>query len=331
MKNKYTHLTIYERDRIEALQRSGHTPQEIAMNLKRNKSTVSREMKRNNRYEYSKKGRWKRTDNYEAEKAQKKYQTRRCYSKYECKKIEKSLKIKRYIIKKLKKDWTPDQIAGRMKIEKEEYVSSKTIYNWLYSSFGQRYCRYLPSKKYKPKKRRPKAKRALIPNRIGIEARSNTINDREEYGHFEGDTIVSGKNTRSKTALVVVQERKSRYCQVKRIENMKPKSFQKITNRVLRGFNAPQSLTLDNGIENRDHEKIPVETYFCNPYSSWEKGGVENMNKMIRRFVPKKSDISDYSAKKIKKITDILNNKPRKILGYKTPYEVALENNLLKV
>ena len=217
-----------------------------------------------------------------------------------------------------------------MKLELDKYVSSKTIYNWLYSSFGQQYCKYLPSNRYKPKRRRKKTERTLIPNRTGIEERSKFIDERKEYGHFEGDTIVSGKNTKSKFALVVIQERKSRFCQIKVIENLKPRSFEKATNRILKIFSNPQSLTLDNGIENTTHERIMAETYFCNPYSSWEKGSVENLNKMIRRFVLKRSNIADYSKKKIRNITNILNNKPRKILDYKTPREVALENNLLK-
>jgi IS30 family transposase len=330
MKKKYKHLTIHERDRIEAMKRSGYTPQEIADNLERDKTTICREMNRNGIYTYNKKGRWKQSGKYKAQKAQIKYQVRRCSSKYQCKKIEKDLDIKKYIIEKLKKKWSPDQIAGRMKLEKRNYVSSKTIYNWLYSSFGQRYCRYLPSKRYQPRKRRKVAEKTMIPNRIGIEERSDSINERNGYGHFEGDTIVSGKSTKSKTSLVVIQERKSRFCMMKRIENLKPDSFKRAANRVLNEFVNPLSLTLDNGMENRNHENIPVETYFCNPYSSWEKGGVENMNKMIRRFVPKKCNIADFSARRIKKIEDVLNNKPRKILGYKTPFEVAREFNLLK-
>jgi len=88
-------------------------------------------------------------------------------------------------------------------------------------------------------------------------------------------------------------------------------------------------LTLDNGIENRFYEKLRISTFFCDPYSSWQKGGVENINGMIRRFIPKGSDISKYSDEFIRKVENILNNKPRKSLGYKTPKEVMLENGLL--
>jgi IS30 family transposase len=89
------------------------------------------------------------------------------------------------------------------------------------------------------------------------------------------------------------------------------------------------SLTLDNGIENRQHEEIGIPIYFCDPYSSWQKGGVENANKMIRRFIPKGSDISNYSDKEIAEIVRILNNKPRESLDYKTPYEVMIKHGLL--
>ena len=92
-----------------------------------------------------------------------------------------------------------------------------------------------------------------------------------------------------------------------------------------------ESLTLDNGIENRDHEKIGTTTYFCDPYSSWQKGGVENSNKLIRRYIPKGANIDGYSDKYIQKIINIINNKPRKILNYKTPREIMIENNQLKI
>ena len=89
------------------------------------------------------------------------------------------------------------------------------------------------------------------------------------------------------------------------------------------------SLTYDNGIENRLHDLLNVATYFCDPYSSWQKGGVENVNGMIRKYIPKGSDISNYTDEYIAKVETILNNKPRKSLGYKTPKEVMIENNLL--
>ena len=89
------------------------------------------------------------------------------------------------------------------------------------------------------------------------------------------------------------------------------------------------SLTQDNGIENTRHEELGVPVYFCDPYSSWQKGGVENANKMIRRFIPKGADIAAYSQEYVSMAVDILNNKPRKSLGYKTPLEVMQKNNLL--
>ncbi|PIT87194.1 MAG: hypothetical protein COU31_04180 [Candidatus Magasanikbacteria bacterium CG10_big_fil_rev_8_21_14_0_10_40_10] len=88
-------------------------------------------------------------------------------------------------------------------------------------------------------------------------------------------------------------------------------------------------MALDNGIENREHEKFGIKTFFCNPYSSWQKPGVENANKMIRKYIPKGSDISCYSHQYVTMVVQRINNKPRKSLGYKTPLEVMLENNLL--
>ena len=92
---------------------------------------------------------------------------------------------------------------------------------------------------------------------------------------------------------------------------------------------AIDSLTLDNGVENQYHEELGIPTYFCEPYSSWQKGGIENANGMIRRFIPKGMDLSKVSKKYLEIVLEIINNKPRKSLGYKTPNEVAIENNLL--
>jgi len=326
---KYGHLTQFERDRIEALINSGHKQKEIAKILNRDKGTVSREIKRNRRRIRKKGG----TVNgkYEASVASHKAYLKRKYSKYQGKKINENNELREYIINGLKKHWNPDEISGRMKKEKKPfYVSKTTIYEWLYSVWGQHYCKYLCCKRYKPRKRRcKKAKRSLIPNRIGIEKRSNKANERKEYGHYEGDCIVSGKKTASKKSLAVIYERKSRYVGIKKIGSLKPKLFNKAIFEMTDELTSIKSLTLDNGIENRHWEEFGINTYFCEPYSSWQKGGIENINGMIRRFVPKGVDISKCSNKYVKMVAEILNSKPRKILGYKTPREVMIENNLL--
>lgn len=329
MGKTYKHLNQEKRDRIQALKLAGHRQKDIAKILKINESTVSREIKRNSVKD-------RKTGNvlYKSSSAQIKSIKRRKNAKFQGKKIGKDDQIRGYVIYHLKKHWSPDDIAGRSRKDKRKLdfsISKNSIYRWLYSPCGQRYCKYLCTNRYSKKRRRKKkAEKALIPNRIGIELRFASANNRSRYGHFEGDTIVSGRKTGSKYALSVLCERKSRYVDVKKIKNLKPKTnnaaIQKMTNRIKK----VKSITFDNGIENTKHEELEEPTFFCSPYSSWQKGSVENANRMIRRFIPKGCDISLYSSGYVKKIVSIINNKPRKILGYATALEVMRENDLFK-
>ena len=330
MKNKnYGHFTQHERDRLQAMLEGGCKQKDIAEVLNRDPGSISREIKRNRRRRH-KNGRTY-YGRYQATIAGNKSYVRRKYSKYQGKKINENKELEKYIIAGLKGFCNPDEISGRMKIDRLPFYASKTaIYEWLYSEWGQRYCRYLPSKQYNPKKRRkhPKGKRQIIPNRTGIEMRPMEINDNNVYGHCEADTIVSGKKTGSKAALTVVRQRKGQYLGLRKIPSMKPKVFKKSILDIKKTQIA-LSFTMDNGLENREHEQFGVPTYFCDAYSSWQKGRVENINRMIRRFFPKGCDINDYSDEYVRMVEDILNNKPRKSLGYKTPREIMLENNLL--
>ena len=326
---KYEHFNQAKRDRLEALIDDGQTQKEIAKILGVNQSTISREISRNRK-------RVRKTggtvlSSYESSTAEHKALIRRENSKYQCMKIEEDNDLRRYIIEKLGKYWNPDEISNRMREEEKSFYASKTvIYGWLRSGYGQRYCPCLYSQRYTARKQKKnKTKRTLIPNRIGMESRPLGATNRTRYGHYEGDTIVSAKETRSKFALSVIYERKSKYIDARRIRNMKPESHNQALKEMLENKKA-LSLTQDNGIENTKHQELGLATYFCDPYSSWQKGGIENANKMIRRFIPKGSDISDYPDEYVKILVAILNNKPRKSLGYKTANEVMLEKNLFK-
>jgi IS30 family transposase len=292
---------------------------EIGRLMDRNTSTISREMKRNEQ---------KKKKVYEAKMADGKARLRKRQSKFQWKKIEETKDLKEYIIKGLKKYQNPDEISGRMKFEKQPFYASKTtIYDWLRSNRGQRYCRYLYSKRYRVKKRKTKkAKRILIPNRISIELRPKGATNKTRYGHCESDTLVSGK--RGSGAISVLYERKTKYCFAKKLNTLKPKENARALKNFNKSFNI-KSITFDNGIENTRHEELGVPTFFCEPYSSWQKGGIENINKMMRRFIPKGTNISKIPEEKIKKIIDMINKKPRKSLGYKSAYEVAIEKGLL--
>jgi transposase, IS30 family len=327
-KKKYRHLVQLDRDRLEALLKSGHTQTEIAAVLKVDKSTVSRELKRNRRRKRKRKK--VRLGPYEATVAEHKAYVRRKYAKFQGMKIEEGKRLRRYITRKLRQGWSPDGISGRMKTDRQSFYASKTaIYDWLRSVHGQYWCRYLESRRYYRRKRKSKkTKRVLIPHRIGLERRSRGATNRTRYGHLEGDTMLSGKKTGSKNALSVIFERKARYVDARKIKSLQPAMFAASVRDMTGDIERVKSLTLDNGIENTKYETIGIKTFFCNPYHSWEKGGVENVIGMIRRFIPKGSDLANYSDTYVKMVVDALNRKPRKSLGYKTPYEVMQQNHL---
>lgn len=328
---RYRRLDQKNRDRLQALRDVGTKQQEIARILEVDPATISREIARNRRKYRRKKNIKNRHARYEAGVADHKAYVRRKYAKYQGMHIVEDKDLKRYIVRKLKKHWGPDEIAGRMKRDHEPFFASKTaIYAWLRTVHGQRWCPYLYSKRYYARKRTGEApKRQLIPRRIGIEARPLGAANRTRYGHYEGDTMVSGKKTGSKTALSVISERKAKFIDARKIPNMRPQSHGKAVREMIESKKI-LSMTYDNGIENTTHEQLPVPAFFCNPYSSWQKGGVENGIRMIRRFIPKGVDIDRYSDDDIRRVVNILNAKPRKSLGYQTPYEVMVEHNLFK-
>lgn len=325
----YKHLTQHDRDRIQALLDAKVKPAEIARILGREASTVSREISRNKR---------SRGDipvaniqQYQASAADHKAYTRRKYSSYQGKKIQGNNDLRQYIIWGLGQHWNPDEIAGKMKQEGRPFYASKTtIYKWLYSVWGQPYCQHLDSRQYKPKKRWPKAKRHMIPDRVSIEQRPQAATNRAEYGHHEGDTIVSGKRTGSTAALAVDIERKARFISARKLANLKPRNFNKGMLSIQKKLTSMKSRTYDNGIENRQHYALGVPSFFCDPYSSWQKGSVENANRMIRHYLPKGMDLATVSPQKLARIISILNNKPRKILGYKSALQVMREEGLLR-
>lgn len=313
-------LSDVERLEIGILRGKGYSLRSIAAVLGRSPNTIADEVRRN-----SVRG------GYKPASAKLKAYVRRRYARYQGKKIQESLDLRWYIIVRLQAGWNPDEIAGRLKRDHLGYYASKTtIYEWLYSAWGQRYCAYLDSRRYKPKKRRTGAVPGIIPGRVGIAQRPASAADRRQYGHWEGDTVVSGKRTGSRAAVVVLQERGSRYVAARRIPDLRPSSFNAAVQAIQRVHPVMRSLTLDNGLENRHHARLGVPTYFCDPYASWQKGGVENANRMIRRYLPKGMDLALATEKQLEAIMNRINNKPRKILGYKSALETAREKGLVQ-
>lgn len=250
--------------------------------------------------------------------------------------LHKDDELRKYVVEKLRIGWSPKTIAGRIQERKlPYYASDKAIYEYLYSPYGQKYCKYLRSRRYsKRKKKGKKQRRHLIPNKISIHKRPKRITNKREYGHYEGDTVVSGKSTGSTTSLVTIYERRTMYVDAKKISSLSPTHYNPAVKKIFGKLHKTKSWTLDNGIENVQYEELEkalhIKTYFCDPYSSWQKPGIENANKLIRRFIPKGADISLYSDAFIRRGIQKLNDAPRKALGWKTPNEVMTRLGMLK-
>ncbi len=311
----YTHFKQNERNEIAILLKKDYSLRDIGHALGRNPSSVSREIKLNSV-----------SGTYDPHKAKHKARVRRKYSKYQCMKIRELPELEKYVEEKLKSCWTPEQIAGRLKQEQgETVISAKSIYEYLYSSYGQYLCKYLTYKQY-GKREGPVKKRGWaggnIKNRVFIDNRPAVVNERARFGDFEADTL--GAIRTDKEVLTGVTERMSRYLLLKKASRLKYSmdGFKKSLNPYR---NIIQTMTLDNGFENHRHEELNTDTYFCHPFSSWEKGTIENLFGRLRRFIPKKKSLKHYSPKKISAIMEIMNNTPRKCLNFRTPAEIFNE------
>lgn len=313
---KYTNISSVERLEISILRLKGISMRAIARSIGRSPNTVSYELRRN-----------KVLDEYNPKKAHDKSRLRKRMRRLQWMKIEENPALKRYVIEKLKLKWNPDEISGRMKLEKRSpCVSKNSIYRWLYSYRGQRYCPLLYSKRYHRRKRAGSEKRVMIPNRVDISRRSQGADNRTRYGHWEKDAVVSRKGISA--SLAVAEERKSRFLIARKVKNMSPAEHEQATQTMLMQKKA-LSITRDNGIENTRHKQTPIPSFFCESYSSWQKGSIENANKLIRIFFPKRTNFREVTNTAVDEAVSIINNKPRKILGYRSAFEVALAAGII--
>lgn len=311
-------ITKTERLEIALLRGKGYGVREMGRVLDRSPGSISDELRRN-----------RTQGGYDAMAAQRKARVRRMDAKFQGMKIEGDPDLKVYVIRKLEEHWNPDEIAGRMRDDREPFYVSKTaIYDWLRTVYGDSYCRHLASGRHQKRERKSKTARVMIPERVSIHERFLGATHRTRYGHWEGDTLVSGKKTASTAAASVAYERKSKFIQARMIPNLKPASHTQAMHDMLVNKKA-LSITQDNGIENVSHRELGIPTFFCDPYSSWQKGGVEHANKMIRRYIPKGTDLADVSQEYLDRIVSVINGKPRKSLGYRTALEVATSAGVL--
>ena len=314
---KYTNISSAERLEISILWSKEYSLRAIAKSLGRSPNTISYELRKN-----------KTKGLYDPKKAEDKARLRKRMRRLQWMKIEEIPELKRYLIEKLKRKWNPDEISGRMRLERKPwYVSKNSIYRWLYSYRGQRYCPLLYSKRYHRRKRVGSKKRVLIPNRVDISKRFKGANNLTRYGHWEKDAVNSKQGVSA--SLAVATERKSRLLVARKVRNMSPVDHEIATRKMLEQKKAI-SITRDNGIENIYHQKTSIPSFFCESYSSWQKGGIENQNKLIRIFFPKGTDFRFVTQERVVQAIELINEKPRKILGYRSALEVAEKAGIIK-
>lgn len=307
-----THFKRSDRIELSILLKKGYSYRDIGDEIGKNASSISREIKEN-----STKG------IYDPIKADAKARLKRRMSKYQGMKVNDRPWLKDYIEDKMKNcKWTPEEIAGRLRSENndEPVISAKSIYKFLYSAQGQHLCRYLPHQRYKPKRRKgKKVKKSNIPNRKSISLRPAVVDLNIQFGHFEGDTL--GRIKIDNEVIAGIREKMSRKLFICKMSRLKY-AMDGFNNMLNPYHDIAETLTLDNGVENVRWEELNILTFFCDPYSSWQKGGIENDFMRLRRFIPKKASLKDYSPEMICDIMELMNNTPRKCLNWKTPNEM---------
>ena len=308
----YKHLSKGEREIIMySYNNLKMSMSEIAGKISRNKSTISRELGRN---------KWNMfKSTYNAEAAQRYYKER--ISKVHSRelKINSDPNLYDYIDKKLELKWSPEQISGRMKLDGwDTTVSYECVYQFVYYHKSE-WTDRLPQRRPKRIKRGNtyKSRKVHIGQRVSIHERGNIEG---EYGHWEADSIIS--SGKSKRILNTLVEKEFGLCFISLIDTKESKKTKDII--ISRLSTMPdemlKTITYDNGTENVEHYKINValnmKSYFCDPYSSYQKGAIENLNSLVRRYLPKKTNFDTITVEQIKAIENALNNRPRKRLGY---------------
>jgi len=259
---------------------------------------------------------------YDPLKAHHKAYVRRWQSKYQGMKIVTNTELQKSVDALLLKGESPPNISGRLKKLKQTSASKDSIYRYIKSVYGRKIEAWRKKQRKRRRGRRPLAEK--LKDRIFIDQRPLYINNRRRIGDVEADFIVSGKS--GKGTLLVVIDRKSRMPFLEKILPVSIPEVEKAFQRIKERFPEFKTITTDNDILFQKHKELEkilnIKIYFCHPYHSWEKGTVENVNKYIRRDIPKGSNISKYSKQFIRLIEEKLQNKIYKVLKFQTPLEV---------
>ena len=308
------HLTLEQRYTISQMKKQGYNQQKIAEVIGKDKSIVSRELKRNCD---------KRSGAYKASLAQRKYEQGQ---RDKPKQIKFTEAVKQLVDTWLEKDYSPEQIAGRAKREGRECVSHERIYQyvWANKKTGGTLHTHLRRKGRKYRKRgAARDTRGIIKNRIDISMRPAVVNKKERLGDFEIDTII-GKN--HKKAILTINDRVSGYVFIEKLNGKDANELaKKAIEALMPCYEWIHTITSDNGKEFAKHELIAdaldIDFFFATPYHSWERGANENTNGLIRQYFPKGSSFENITDKDLANVQEILNNRPRKKLFFLTPNE----------
>jgi IS30 family transposase len=304
-----SHLNFQDREFLYRLKKQGMSIAEIARLMGRDRSTVYRELARNT----GQRG-------YRAKQAQRLADARRLA----CRRAHKleDRQVYQYVQERMEMLWSPDQIAVRCRLDfprqMSRWLSDQTIYNWIdtHAPDWQAWLR---------RGGRPPERRGKLTDCVRIDGRPEVINRRRRYGDWEGDTMV-GNGRRS--ALLTVVERKSGYTVIGRVDSMRSDDTRRVAERVMQELppRLRRSITFDNGKEFAEHKKLAhrleLEVYFAKPYASWQRGTNENTNGLLRQFFPKGTDFTQVSHREVARVEKLLNERPRRRLGYRTPAEV---------
>jgi len=306
----YAHLSIIERSKLEILHQQGKSSRVIAKELGRHPSTICRELARTTQ-----------SEGYQAEQAQRAYQERR----------KASVPISKWsdtlaasLEEKLEATWSPEQITERFRIDGLPVVSFKTMYRWIYD--GRLVRGELQVLRHKGKRQKPAETRGKFTIGRSISTRSKEVRSRETFGHWELDTVVSGRG-KSKGCIATLIERKTRLYTAILMPDRTALSMEIALGVAISQYpkGAFLTATADRGKEFACYANLEathgLQVYFADPYSSWQRGSNENANGLLREFLPKGTDLARVEEEYLAHSIDLINHRPRKCLGWRTAHE----------
>jgi IS30 family transposase len=310
---KYKQLTREQRYQIYGLKQAGLDQTQIAQKIGVNKSTIAREFRRN-----------KGLRGWRPKQAQSlRYERKQACSNGKKFTLNEWAEVERLI----REDLSPEQIANRLKLEGGFQISHESIYQHIYTGKreGSDLWRHLRCQK--PRRKRyasGQERRGMIKNRVSIDKRPEIVEQKTRIGDWEGDTVIGKKQ---QGLLVTLAERKSRYTLVGKLPSKHSEGVKSKVNSLLEPHKHKcHTVTFDNGKEFAEHEAMALELsadiYFAHPYHSWERGLNENSNGLLRQYFPKEMILTDVTDEQVQWAEDRLNHRPRKVLGFRSPYEV---------